>query len=135
MKQNPNIDRIVGHSLGGSVALELGDKHKIETITYMAPVVDTGLFNHGIQPERYRNDNDPISMFDRGAKSYERKPDASSRVVGKLTSIVGTAVTGDKESSQMAGGMVESFLNSYTMHTDYNNIPEANNSLSTKYTM
>ena len=28
MKQNPNIDRIVGHSLGGSVALELGNKKK-----------------------------------------------------------------------------------------------------------
>ena len=110
MKQNPNIDRIVGHSLGGVVGLELGDKHKIETRTYMAPVVDTGLFNRGIQPERYRNDNDPISMFDRGAKSYERKPDASSRALGKLTTIVGTALTGDKDSSQMAGGMVESFF-------------------------
>ena len=133
--KNPNIDRVVGHSLGGSVALELGDKHKIETRTYMAPVVDTGLFNLGIQPERYRNENDPISMFDRGAKSYERKPDASSRALGKLTTIVGTALTGDKDSSQMAGGMVESFVNSWSMHADYNHIPEANNSLSTKYTM
>ena len=135
MKQNPNIDRIVGHSLGGAVALELGDKHKIETRTYMAPVVDTGLFNNGVQPERYKNDNDPISMFDLGAKSYERKPDPSSRVAGKLTAIVGTALTGEQESSQMAGGMVESFLNAWTAHTDYKNIPEANNRLSTKYTM
>ena len=101
----------------------------------MAPVVDTGLFNSGIQPERYKNDNDPISMFDLGAKSYERKPDPSSKVAGKLTSIVGTALTGDKESSQMAGGMVESFLNAWTAHADYKNIPEANNRLSTKYTM
>ena len=136
MKQNPNIDRIVGHSLGGSVALELGDKHKLETRTYMAPVVDTGLLkSFGIQPERYKNDNDPISMFDLGAKSYERKPDLSSKVAGKLTSIVGTALTGETESSQMAGGMVEGFLNAWTAHTDYKNIPEANNRLSTKYTM
>ena len=82
MNQYPNIDRVVGHSLGGSVALELAKNYDVETRTYMAPVVDTGLFNNGIQPERYRNTNDPISMFDRGAKSYERKPDSSSKVFG-----------------------------------------------------
>ena len=34
MKQNPNIDRIVGHSLGGSVALELGNKKSRNTNIY-----------------------------------------------------------------------------------------------------
>eukprot|EP00969_Alexandrium_andersonii_P105709 4663279-Alexandrium_andersonii.AAC.1 len=30
IKPNLNIDKVVGHSLGGSVALELGDKRKME---------------------------------------------------------------------------------------------------------
>eukprot|EP00969_Alexandrium_andersonii_P185788 8209222-Alexandrium_andersonii.AAC.1 len=75
IKQNPNIDRVVGHALGGSVALELAKHRAVETRTYSTPIVGTGPFNNGIQPERYRNHNDPISI-DRGANSYERKPDA-----------------------------------------------------------
>eukprot|EP00969_Alexandrium_andersonii_P346104 15299273-Alexandrium_andersonii.AAC.1 len=101
MKQNLGIDRAVGQSLGGSVALEHAKSYDAKTRTYMAPVVDTGFFNFGIQPERCRNNNDSISMFDRGAKSYESKPDASSETLGTLTSVVGAALSGDEESNNM----------------------------------
>ena len=134
IKQNPNIDRVVGHSLGGSVALELAKNYDVETRTYMAPVVDTGLFNQGMQPERYRNNNDPISMFDRGAKSYERPPDPKNKLLGTIASVVGTALTGSEESGKAAGSTVESVLNMWQTHADYSNIPEANNRLYTKYT-
>ena len=68
LKYNPNIERVVGDSLGGNVALEL-QKHKPELTvrTDGAPVLD---LNGAVQTswntdtERYRNFGDPISMFD-----------------------------------------------------------------------
>lgn len=73
LKANPNIQRVVGHSLGGSVALELQKKYPgLKSRTYGAPVLDL----KGIIPnynnkdiERYRNYGDPISIFDRSAHS------------------------------------------------------------------
>ena len=62
---NPDVTNFVGHSLGGSVALELekNTPNTYETTTYGAPVVS---FKGG---NRYRHKNDPISAFDFGAKS------------------------------------------------------------------
>ena len=57
------VDRVVGHSLGGSVALQLQkDKHIPKSRTFGAPVVD--LAGSG---ERYRHPLDPVSVLDRGA--------------------------------------------------------------------
>ena len=59
------VDRIVGHSLGGSVALELQGQHDIpKSRTFGAPVFD--LFPKAGQ-DRYRHPLDPVSVFDRGA--------------------------------------------------------------------
>ena len=65
VKQNPNVKKVVGHSLGGSVALELEKSmpNTFESTTYGAPVVS---FKGG---NRYRHKNDLISAFDFGAKS------------------------------------------------------------------
>lgn len=75
LNANPNIKRVVGHSLGGSVALELQKNHQgLDSRTYGAPVWDPlGLDNqklgfHG-QVDRYRNVSDPVSMFDGSAKN------------------------------------------------------------------
>ena len=87
-----------------------------------------------MQPERYRNNNDPISLFDRGAKSYERPPDPKNKLLGTIASVVGTALTGNEESGKTAGSTVDSVLNMWTTHADYHNIPEANNRLYIKYT-
>ena len=59
------VDRVVGHSLGGSVALQLQkDKHIPKSRTFGAPVVDLT----GSGGERYRHPLDPVSILDRGAK-------------------------------------------------------------------
>ena len=65
VKKNPNVKKVIGHSLGGSVALELEKSmpNTYETITYGAPVVS---FKGG---NRYRHRNDLISAFDFRAKS------------------------------------------------------------------
>ena len=65
------VKRGVGHSLGGSVALEmqknLGEQGvKLDSRTFGAPVIDTNIFSH--HAERYRHPTDPVSIFDRGAK-------------------------------------------------------------------
>ena len=71
LKSNPNIERVVGHSLGGVVSLELQKNYPhLKSRTYGAPVLDF----KGINPyynnenvERFRNLGDPISILDRSA--------------------------------------------------------------------
>ena len=72
--ENKPITNIVAHSLGGSVGLKLVDnykEHPMTTTVYGAPVKtakDT-LLSTTISGERYRHPYDPVSMFDRGAKT------------------------------------------------------------------
>ena len=67
LKANPNITRVVGHSLGGSVALELQKNYpRLQSRTYGAPVWDP-LGRDGNTADRHRNWLDPVSMFDRSA--------------------------------------------------------------------
>ena len=69
LKNNPQIKNLVGHSLGGSVVLQLQSDHPertFKTNTYGAPV----LSNQRPDEEnnnRYRNFLDPVSMLDKGA--------------------------------------------------------------------
>ena len=73
LEANPNIERVVGHSLGAMVALELQKNYphlNLRSRTYSGPVLDF----QGIYPyynnekvERYRNLGDPISVLDRSA--------------------------------------------------------------------
>ena len=59
------VDRIVGHSLGGSVALQMQKDHQIpKSRTFGAPVVDLNPFGDA---DRVRHPMDPVSILDRGA--------------------------------------------------------------------
>ena len=64
------IDTVVGHSLGGSVSLELqknfSDRIK-HSRTYGAPVMNL-LGSDSASADRYRHWLDPFSVFDRSAK-------------------------------------------------------------------
>jgi hypothetical protein len=81
---NPQTTRVVGHSLGGAVALQAQkDNPKLASRTYGAPVWDPfgtdneergyGIFDKaqgkpgGV--ERYRSFGDPVSFFDGSARS------------------------------------------------------------------
>ena len=58
------IRKIVGHSLGGAVALEFLRKNPdVETETYGAPV-----FSNQKSGQRFCRDRDPVCVFDKGAK-------------------------------------------------------------------
>ena len=68
LNRNPNIKRMVGHSSGGSVALELQKQYYyiLQPRSYGAPV----LYMKGVIPnynnqyvERYRNYSDIVSVF------------------------------------------------------------------------
>lgn len=59
-----DIHRIVGHSMGGSVALQLqNDYPGLDVTTYGAPVFS---FSPG---DRHRDLFDPVSMFDFGSST------------------------------------------------------------------
>jgi len=61
---NPKIRRVVGHSLGGAVALQMQhDNPNLKSMTYGAPVL-----SFSGSSERRRSLGDPISMFDFGSR-------------------------------------------------------------------
>ena len=64
LEANPQIRRVVGHSLGGAVALELAKNHPRlrATETYGAPV-----FSFEGSDQRHRHWLDPVAMLDSGA--------------------------------------------------------------------
>ncbi len=67
LKLNPNITNVVGHSLGGSVALELQKNfpdRNFKSNTYGAPVLSATAADN-----RFRNYFDPVSILDRGEAS------------------------------------------------------------------
>ena len=62
------IKRLVGHSLGGSVSLELSKGLNIPATTYGAPVLDLIPRNPFHKPDRYACKSDPVAITDFGAK-------------------------------------------------------------------
>lgn len=61
-----NISHVIGHSLGGAVALELQKNYPhVQSTTYASPTVSTG---NEPNAQRYRNAGDVVSVLDRGAK-------------------------------------------------------------------
>ena len=60
----PTTKRVVGHSLGGAVALELQKRKGLKSITYGAPVI-----SGSSSSDRRKHPGDPFAMFDWGAKS------------------------------------------------------------------
>ena len=66
LSDNPQVNRIISHSLGSSVGLELEKRHPDRTlnnITYGAPVLQMNDQKH----MRFRKSGDVISAFDKGA--------------------------------------------------------------------
>ena len=64
---SPQIKRVVGHSLGGAVALELQKSHpqlNLQSETYGAPVMSLSGSN-----QRHRHWLDPVAIFDWGAQT------------------------------------------------------------------
>jgi pimeloyl-ACP methyl ester carboxylesterase len=64
LEASPQVRRVVGHSLGGAVALELAQNHPRlkQTETYGAPV-----FSFEGSSQRHRHWLDPVAMLDSGA--------------------------------------------------------------------
>ena len=69
LKQNPQITKLVGHSLSTSVSDELRKQHPEKQLElkalYASPFIDFGSKTH---ENRWRHRGDLISMFDKGAQ-------------------------------------------------------------------
>jgi hypothetical protein len=103
LKANPNIKRVVGHSLGGSVALELQKQYpQLSSRTYGAPVWDPlGEDNkYKGQVDRYRNLGDPFSFFDASAKnSIKWNPFNSKSLTHDYSNIASNFKSGDDQNA------------------------------------
>ena len=66
VQQGQPVDTVIGHSLGGAVALELAKNYGLRSRTYGAPVLDLNPFQ---KTERFRYMLDPVSILDRGANT------------------------------------------------------------------
>ena len=74
LNDNPNINTLVGHSMGSSVILELNKANnaKFMTRTYAAPVFDPFPNNwekNDPNNQRFRTKNDFVSIFDNNAET------------------------------------------------------------------
>ena len=80
------MSNLVGHSLGGSVSLELQKnqgERKFETDTYGTPAASYSIPDN-IDNHRYRNYGHPISMFDRGANSKFKQSALEHHAMGGI---------------------------------------------------
>ena len=70
--QGQRPERLVGHSLGGGVALQMDSDlarrgHHVKTGTFGAPVLDVMSPFNGSKPERFKHWGDPVGALDFGA--------------------------------------------------------------------
>ena len=74
LKNNPQVDTIISHSLGSSVAAEINkqNNNQFKTRMYGSPFIDFS-FNPSKDPNniRFRHPGDPFSQFDTGAINEE----------------------------------------------------------------
>ena len=81
LEADPSISVVVGHSAGGSAALELARKYPdrgLVPITYNAPVferADPNVWASGEHPLRFAISGDPVSAFDMNAATTMKAPD------------------------------------------------------------
>ena len=62
------VNIVVGHSLGGAVALSLSQHFPVHPITYAAPVIDLNPFDSS-GSNRYRHIGDPVAFLDLAANT------------------------------------------------------------------
>ena len=74
LKDNPQVDTVIGHSLGSSTAAEINKQYnnKFKTYLYGSPFVDFS-FSRDPKNQRCRYPGDFVSMFDTGAVVAEPK--------------------------------------------------------------
>lgn len=72
LNESPQVDTIISHSLGSSVAAEINknNNNKYNVRYYGSPFIDFS-FSRDPKNQRYRHPGDVISMFDTGAVNEE----------------------------------------------------------------
>ena len=127
-KEDKNIDYVVGHSAGGSAALELENNFKkdrqITSVTYNAPVFETGdpdkVFNEDMKPLRFAIAGDPVSMFDMNAQTTFKAPDFNVEGITNLAKTYNEPSL-DNINNIKNTGMPDITLGLHSMQNNYSN--------------
>jgi hypothetical protein len=91
LKENPQVSHRVGHSMGEAVGEEMEKTERdLSLVGYGAPVIS----KPGADETDYRHAGDPISMFDRGAKT----------VGGSINPIEAHSITGFSDADNKDDG-------------------------------
>ena len=90
-ENDKNIDMVIGHSAGGSAALELEKNYtdrKITSVTYNAPVFERSdynkVINEDMRPLRFAISGDPVSMFDMNAQTSFKAPEINLEGISNI---------------------------------------------------
>ena len=93
-ENDKDIDMVIGHSAGGSAALELEKNYtdrKITSVTYNAPVFERAdynkVINEDMRPMRFAISGDPVSMFDMNAQTSFKAPEFNLEGIKKAVSV------------------------------------------------
>jgi hypothetical protein len=94
LKNDNNIDTVVGHSAGGSAALEFEKNYEnrnIHSVTYSAPVFERldpeKVMNIDKAPLRFTHSGDVVSMFDMNAQTSFKAPEYNLDLLKDATSM------------------------------------------------
>jgi len=126
-KESPDIDTVIGHSAGGSAALELERNYpdrNITSITYNAPVFERAdpekLLNEDKKPMRFAVSGDPVSMFDMNAQTTFKAPDFNLEKVQNVTNVM-TEPSLENISKVALKGLPDPTLGLHSMSGTYSN--------------
>jgi triacylglycerol esterase/lipase EstA (alpha/beta hydrolase family) len=126
-RDDKDINTVIGHSAGGSAALELEKNYpdrKITSITYNAPVFERAdpekLLNKDKKPMRFAVSGDPVSMFDMNAQTTFKAPDFNLEKVQNMTNVMTDPSLGNI-SKVAQKGMPDPTLGLHSMSGTYSN--------------
>jgi len=127
-KNDESIDYVVGHSAGGSAALELEKnypKRHITSITYSAPVFERAdpekILNKEKAPLRFTHVGDVVSAFDMNAQTSFQAPNFNMDLMTDVYDMYNNPSIDNAEKTASSMGTFDPSFGLHSMGSSYSN--------------